>query len=440
MPENSTVDAPEQEMLSYRIIEDLYLTNRVFCSSDYDRCVDYLCDILPFSRLRYTGSSNAAEHGWEIHPKWDVKEAWIKKDGDVIWDGTQHPLGVIALSAPFRRELGLEELKEHLHTVDSDYHNKDAIPFHFRQQYRPWDRDWGFCVPRSLYDDLDSGTYEVCIETVESEGYLEVLEYTHQGQHDEMFVFVAHLDHPGMANDDLSGVAVGVELFERLRDRDTKFSYRLVIVPEIIGSEYYLQELPDEEHDRILGAVFLEMLGSDTALALQYSVSEEALVDQALTAALQQHEISYRTGPFRSIIGNDEIVWEAHGISMPSLSRFHYPEYHTSDDNLDIISTERLTESRAVLESVIQHLDQQSILKKHFRGVPATGHPKYDLYVDTWGDNDDELQALRNVMDFIPIADGLIPVADLQQRFELDEKPLLQYLDRWEETGLVEIL
>lgn len=422
------------------IIKELYLTNRVFCSSDYDRCVDYLCDVLPFSRLRYTGSSKAAEHGWEIHPKWDVKEAWIMKDGELIWDGTQHPLALIALSAPFRGRVDRDELKTHLHTVQPDYNNPEALPFHFRQQYRPWDRDWGFCVPHTLYDALEPGTYDVYIETRESEGYIEVLEYTHHGQHDEMFVFVAHLDHPGMANDDLSGVAVGVELFERLRDRDTKFSYRLLIVPEIIGSEYYLQELPDEERESMIGAVFLEMLGSDTPLALQHSVSEDALVDQALAAALRQHEKSYRSGPFRSIIGNDEIVWEAHGISMPSLSRFPYPEYHTSDDNLDIISTERLTESRAVLESTIQQLDQQLILKKHFRGVPATGHPKYDLYVDTGAENDHELQALRNVMDFIPIADGLIAVADLQRRFEIDEKPLLQYLDRWEETGLVEIL
>ena len=89
-------------MRSLKIIEDLYLTNRVFCSFEYDRCVDYLCDVLPFTRRRYTESSKAAEHGWEIHPKWDVEEAWIKKDGNVIWDGTQHPLAVMALSAPFR--------------------------------------------------------------------------------------------------------------------------------------------------------------------------------------------------------------------------------------------------------------------------------------------------------------------------------------------------
>jgi aminopeptidase-like protein len=423
-----------------KVIEDLYLTNRVFCSSDYDRCIDYLCGILPFTRRRYTESSKAAEHGWEIHPKWDVEEAWIKKDGNVIWDGTQHPLAIIALAAPFRGPVELDELKEHLHTVGPDYKHPDAIPFHFRQQYRPWERDWGFCVPRSVYDSLEAGTYDVCIKTKESEGYLDVLEHTHQGQHDEMFVFVAHIDHPGMANDDLSGVAVGVELFERLRQQETKFSYRLLIVPEIIGSEYYLQELPDEERDHMLGAIFLEMLGSDTSLALQHSVAEGPLVDEALRTALEAKGIQPRTGPFRSIIGNDEIVWEAHGISMPSLSRFPYPEYHTSDDNLDVIDMERLTESRAVLEACIQRLEEQSIIRKNFRGVPATGHPKFDLYVDAWGTDDRELQALRNVMDYLPIAQRLIPVAELQRRFNVEEEPLRRYLERWEETGLIEIL
>ena len=426
-------------MRSLEIIDDLYRTNRVFCSPDYDRCVESLRDILPFETRRFE-QNGAPLNGWAIPPRWSVEEATIARDGAVLYDGTHHPLAVIALSAPFEGTVSRDTLREHLYTVDDDHDNPEAIPFHFRQLYRSWDRDWGFCVPRSFYDALEPGEYEVVIRTQEADGYLDVLEYTHEGAVDETFVFVAHLDHPGMANDDLAGCAVGVEFFERLRERDTKFSYRLVLLQEITASTYYLHAMTDAEKDKLLGALFLEMLGSDTPLALQRSVDADTMVDRAVEAALGQEGAEYRTGPFRSIIGNDEIVWEAHDIPMPSLSRFPYPEYHTSDDNPEIIEPDRLQESIGVLEQTVDHLDDQRVVKRTFDGVPATSHPRYDLYVDTWGSSDETAQALRQVMDYLPIAPKYLPVPALKERVGVPRGPLLEYLRQWEEKGLIKLL
>lgn len=421
------------------IIDDLYRTNRVFCSSDYDRCIEYLTERLPFEVRRFE-SREQPLHGWAIPPKWDIEEAFIARDGEVLYDGTWHPLGVIALSAPFEGTVSRDTLREHLYTVDPDHDNPEAIPFHFRQLYRPWDRDWGFCVPRSFYEDLEPGDYEVAIRTDETEGYLDVLEYTHEGALDETFVFAAHLDHPGMANDDLAGCAAGIKLFDHLRGRNTKFSYRLVLLQEITASAYYLDAASEQEKRTVLGAFFLEMLGSDTQLALQHSVEEDAMVDQALETALKQQGADYRTGPFRSIIGNDEIVWEAHDIPMPSLSRFPYPEYHTSDDNPSIIREERLEEAVSVLERAVERLESRRVIRKKFEGVPATSHPRYDLYVDTWGASDETAQALRQVMDHLPIAPEYLPVRALEEQFEVPTGPLLKYLRQWEEKDLIELL
>jgi len=421
------------------LIKRLYRTNRVFCSSDYDTCVEKLASTLPFEIQRFPADRSPL-HGWEIPPKWDVTRADIHRSGDLIWDGTQHPLGVIALSAPFEGTVSREELRRHLHTVDADYKNPDAIPFHFRQQYRPWDRDWGFCVPRSVVDALEPGEYDVVIRTEESPGYLDVLEYTHRGETDVTFAFVAHLDHPGMANDDLAGCAVGIELFRRLQDRSTKFSYRLILLQEIIASEYYLHALPAEDLDLMVGSLFLEMLGSGTPLALQASASGESMVDRAVEEALDAEGVDYRTGPFRSIIGNDEIIWEAYDVPMPSLSRFPYPEYHTSDDDPEIISPESLETSVRVLEKTIDRLEDQRIVRKNFRGVPATSHPSYDLYVDTWGSDDPEAHALRRVMDYLPTSPEVVSTAVIQNRCDVEPDILLPYLQRWAQTGLIDLV
>ena len=177
------------------ILEELAPLNRVFCSSDYDRSLDYLRDLLPFETLEYPAGES--QNGWVVPPKWDVEEAKIVRDGEMIWDGTEHPLRVIALSAPFVGTVDAEELKRHLHY---DHRYNDAVPFHFRQQYRPWDRDWGFCVTRDFYESLDPGEYEVVLRTDESKGTLKMLEHTHQGELDETIVLMAHLDQIGRAS------------------------------------------------------------------------------------------------------------------------------------------------------------------------------------------------------------------------------------------------
>jgi aminopeptidase-like protein len=67
-----------------------------------------------------------------------------------------------------------------------------------------------------------------------------MLEWELPGALDETIVFGTNLDHPGVANDGLSGVVVGIELFRRLAARPRNLSYRLVLPQGIIGSEYYL--------------------------------------------------------------------------------------------------------------------------------------------------------------------------------------------------------
>jgi aminopeptidase-like protein len=426
-------------MLSYSIIEDLWGENRTFCSSDYDKAVAYLCEILPFKIHRFE-QVNPPPNGWVIPPKWDVEKATIKHDGEIIWDGTKHPLGVSGLSAPFSGTVNREELRDHLHTVDRGYKNEDALPFHYKFQYRPWSRNWGFCVPRSLYNALKPGKYDIEVEIQEASGYLDVLEYSIDGVHEERFVFVTSLNHQGMANANLAGCGVGIELFQQLQKRQTKFSYSLIILQPVIGSEYYLRSLTESQQSKILGALFVGMQGSDTSLALQRSAKQGTVIERVLEEVLRESDTEYHSGSFRSIVGYDEIVWEAYDIPMPSLTRFPFPEYHTSDDTLNIISRERLKESITLLKRSIDLLESQRIVKKRFSGVPATSHPRYDLYVDTWGSSDETARVLRNVMDYLPIAPDYLPVAALKERFDVPDKALTDYLQQWEEKGLIELL
>src|SRR5580704_15249465 len=162
-----------------QILQDLTPLNRAVCSLGYDQTVGYLCEVLPF---RVISVPSSREHnGWVIPPSWDVEEARITKDGGTVYDGTAHPLGVIALSKSFSGKVSLEELRSHLHY---DHRDDDSIPFHYRQQFRSWSRDWGFCVPKRVFDQLVQGDYDVVIRTTETAGSLKILEYKHEGSLD----------------------------------------------------------------------------------------------------------------------------------------------------------------------------------------------------------------------------------------------------------------
>ena len=113
------------------IMRDLTPLSRAVCSEGYDTAVEYLRRELPF---RVISVPDTFDHnGWVIPPSWDVKEAWISKNGSKVYDGTAHPIAVIAQSRSFSGTINLDELRRHLHY---DHRRNDSIPFHYRQFFK----------------------------------------------------------------------------------------------------------------------------------------------------------------------------------------------------------------------------------------------------------------------------------------------------------------
>jgi aminopeptidase-like protein len=422
------------------ILRQLTPLNRAVCSLGYDRAVDYLRDVLPFRVISVPASRD--HNGWLIPPSWDVEEARIIKDGRTIYNGLAHPLGVIALSKSFSGIVDLDELRRHLYF---DHRHDDSIPYHYRQQFRAWSRDWGFCVPKRFFDELVAGDYEIVIRTAEAPGELKILEYAHRGSLGLTIALGGNLDHAGVANDGLAGCVVGIEVMRRLRGRKTRFTYSLVLSPGIIGSEFYLAGLSKFESSQILEGVFLEMLGSDTPLAVQDSRRGEVSVKHALKASLDQLRLPYRTGPFESIIVNDEYVWENYGIPMLSFSRFPYPEYHSSRDSMEIILESSLNQAVEALIGAVNWMESSPMIVKKFEGNVCLSNPQYDLYVDygqiALGDTLlDQQRRMRSLMDLVPALDRPTSVKALADQVGLPEKETLEYLERWAAKGLIDIL
>ena len=120
----------------------------------------------------------------------------------------------------------------------------------------------------------------------------------------------------------------------------------------------------------MIGGLFLEMLGLENPHALQLSFKGDTEVDRGLCQVLKEVDPHGWTGPFRTVVGNDERQFNAPGVRVPmlSLSRVmakttanyaYYPEYHSSHDTPELASSTRLAESRVIVRNQrpLAHLD-----------------------------------------------------------------------------------
>ena len=75
--------------------------------------------------------------------------------------------------------------------------------------------------------------YEVVIDSSLESGALTYGELTIPGKSEEQILLFAHCCHPSLANDNLSGIAVVVELARLLSSASPRYTYRCVFAPTL---------------------------------------------------------------------------------------------------------------------------------------------------------------------------------------------------------------
>jgi len=215
------------------LINELWFLKRDIVSEDFDRALFRLAEEAPMQIHTYPTGETCWT--WRVPEKWTCQEAYLETlDGQRLLDYAEHPLHVVSYSLPFEGEVGRAELLEHLHV--HPWH-PEAIPYVFKY----YERDWGLCASQKTRDSLKDDVYRVVIRSRFEAGTLKVGEIVIPGRSDQTFVLAAHLCHPAMVNDDLSGVVVGLEVARTLlAGPQPYYTYRILILPETIGSVAYL--------------------------------------------------------------------------------------------------------------------------------------------------------------------------------------------------------
>jgi aminopeptidase-like protein len=416
-------------------VDAIWFERRDIVSDGYDRAINYIKGMLPGMDIqRYKSGTNAWT--WIIPQKWSVKKAYIKDGKNVLLDLSDHPLHVMAYSIPRSGKVSRDELLAHLHTRP-EY--PDLIPFEFSY----YQKRWGFCIQHNRLKHFTSEEYEVLIDSSFEDGELKVGSLHIPGQSEEEIVLIAHLCHPCMVNDDLSGTAVLVSVAQHLLEKkDNYYSYRFLLLPETIGSIAFLSN-NETLIEKMRFGVFLEMLGHDAKLSLQKSKQEDSLMDRAAEICLRESGLPFRIGKFHEVIANDERVFNGPGVNVPTISisrsnfwgrgEWPYPEYHSSGDTPRIISIDNLKDAESAVIRILEVLDENYCPRATVKGPVFLS--RYGLWVD-WRVDRELNKKQEMVFDYLH--DGRKSIVDIAYELDLPIRTLKEWLDKFHKYDLIE--
>ena len=250
----------------------------------------------------------------------------------------------------------------------------DWIPY--RTSY--YRETWGFCLSHNQLRAMSDGDYEVCIDSSLEPGHLTYGELLVPGETDEEFLISAHICHPSLCNDNLSGVSISAHLARHcLLEERRRRSYRFLFIPGTIGAITWLAR-NTEQLERIRGGLTLVCLGDASHLTYKRSFVGNAEIDRAVA-----HRPGASGEPSEIIdffpYGYDERQFNSPGFRLPvgSLMRGRhgqFPEYHTSADNLDFVHPAQLAKSYHFLRRLIEILEGNRCYQNLFPyGEPQLG-------------------------------------------------------------------
>lgn len=417
----------------FELCERLFPICRSITGNGFRESLRILGEEIP-ELITYEVPTGTPVFDWTVPKEWNIKDAYIKdSSGNKIVDFKESNLHVVGYSTPVNKTMDLTELKKILYTQPEQ---PDVVPYvtsYYKERY-------GFCVSQNQKDSLKEEQYQVFIDSELKDGSLTYGEVIIPGKTDQEIMFSTYLCHPSMANNELSGPAVATALIKWLKSKDKlKYTYRFVFIPETIGSITYLSRNLDYLKKHLIAGFVLSCVGDNRTYSYLPSRNGNTIADRVLRNVLKFHYPEYKAYSFLDR-GSDERQYNSPGVDLPFCvlcrSKYgEYPEYHTSKDNLDLISAEGLEGALEVCMQCVDALEWNEFYQTNCLCEPQLG--KRGLYptISQKGSYDSIL-AMR---DLIAYSDGTRDLLDISSTIKVPVKELIPIIEKLLKHNLLSI-
>jgi aminopeptidase-like protein len=351
---------------------------------------------------------------WHVPMEWNIRSGTITSmSGRRLVDFADNNLHVLGYSKPISAVLSRDELAQHVHTLPDQ---PDLIPY--RTGY--FADNWGFCLPHNLWQSMTDDAYRVDIDSDIAPGSLTYGELFLPGETAQEVLVTCHVCHPSLADDNLSGIAIATALAMRQARRPRRLGYRFLFLPATIGAITWLDS-NESRLDTIKHGLVLTCLGDANDFHYKQSRSG-AIIDRAVAHVLRHSGHRYEVMPFNPY-GYDERQFCSPAFDLPVgclMRGVHgtFPEYHTSADNLDFVTSEALGQSYAMIETLLDLLDGD----RTYRRVDGRGEPQLGrrgLYRAIAGQREAGGATQMDLLWFLNLADGHHSLLDMAIRADV---------------------
>ena len=294
-----------------------------------------------------------------------------------------------------------------------------------------------FAYKHNLRKKLKKGKYKVFIDSkFKSNGKLTYGEILIPGKSKKEIFLSTYICHPSMANNELSGPCVTIFLANWIKClKKKKFSYRIIFVPETIGSIAYISKNLKKMKKNINAGYNICCIGDNRSYSYLSSRNSNTISDQ-----VAKHVLKWKVKKFKSYSwldrGSDERQYCAPGVDLPiaSIMRtkyLEYPEYHTSLDDLkNVVTPAGLDGGYNIMKEIIQVLEKNCYPKYKVLCEPQLG--KRNLY-SSISKKKEVNEDIYSMLHLLSLSDGKTSLVDIAEKCSktylgIYIQPLINYL------------
>jgi aminopeptidase-like protein len=418
----------------YSLCVELFPICRSITGNGVRKTLQILQNYIPELNIIEVPSGTQA-FDWTVPKEWNINDAYIiDPQGNKIVDFQVSNLHVVGYSTPINTTLSLEALQTHLHSLPDQ---PDAIPY-ITSYYQ---ERWGFCLPHRQRAQLIPGQYRVFIDSSLVQGHLTYGELLIPGDSLQEIFLSTYICHPSMANNELSGPAVVTHIAKWLQSKKNRaYTYRIVFIPETIGSIVYLSRNLPAMKENIIAGFNITCIGDERNYSYLASRYGDTLADRMARHILVHLHPDFKQYSYLDR-ASDERQYCSPGVDLPVAAIMRtkygeYPEYHTSLDDLNLISPSGLSGGYEVLKLCIACLERNETLKINVLGEPQMG--KRGLYPNLSTKNSHA--TVRDMMNLIAYCDGTNDLLEIADIINVPMWKLLDFVDQLKESHLLDVV